>query len=210
MLRRRNVSSAVRSWGVELRSRLTRGRIKLDPTIVTWIWIAVGVLLIAAEIFVPGLVLVFGGVAAIAVGILRAIGLFESIPLSFLVWMVSSVLLVVAFRKTLMKVAPSEEKKGGHNEDTRAFGKVVDVLETCSESTGGRIRFEGTTWKARCLDGTIQAGSKARIVFRENLEWVIETAAVDAVDEDGPKGLPAAGETGLSVPVSTAEKTRDD
>ncbi len=177
----------------------------MDPTIITWIWFAVGLLLVAAELFVPGLVLVFGGVAAIAVGILRAIGLIESLPVSFVAWMVTSILLVLSLRKTLMKVAPSEEHVGDIDEHTRAYGKIVDVVETVQEDAdGGRIRYQGTTWKARSLRGTIESGQKARLSFLNNLEWQVEP--VDAADLPS---LPAKGETGDQVPaaLSTSEKS---
>lgn len=158
----------------------------MDGDVITLIWLAVGLLLIAFELFMPGLVVVFAGLGALAVAILRYVGVVEGLPASFITWLVSSVVMVLAFRSTLRKWFPAEESTKVENEDLDAFGKVVDVLEEVTESSSGapavgRVRFGGTTWAAVTAEGTIPKGAKAKLVYRDNLAWVVEP--VPALDE---------------------------
>lgn len=61
------------------------------------------------------------------------------------------------------------------DEDLDAFGTVVDVVETVRPDDGsGRIELRGSTWSATSVAGTLPVGSRARIIYRENLTWIIE------------------------------------
>lgn len=167
----------------------------MDSDIITLIWLAVGLLLIAFELFVPGLVVVFAGLGALAVAILRWVGVIEGLPASFITWMVSSVVMVLALRGTLRRWFPAEESRHVDNEDLDLFGKVVDVLEDVSEAApgvepSGRVRFGGTTWPAATAEGRIQKGAKARLVYRDSLAWVVEP--VPELDEGERDAVPPA------------------
>ncbi len=151
----------------------------MDSDVITLIWLAVGLLLIAFELFVPGLVVVFAGLGALAVAILRFVGVIEGLPASFIAWLISSVVMVLALRSSLKRWFPAEESRHVENEDLDAFGKVVDVLEEVSESGAGlevkgRVRFGGTTWPAVTPEGSIPKGAKAKLVYRDSLAWVVE------------------------------------
>lgn len=174
----------------------------MDPEIITYIWMAVGILLCAAEFLMPGLVVIFMGLASLAVGILRWIGLIEGLPESFMMWMVSSIAMVLLFRKAAMKWFPPEEEKDSFDEHADAYGKIVDVIDAIDETDSkGRIRFQGTSWPAICVEGSIQAGQKARIVYRDNLNWVVEP-----VEAEGGLALPQGGNPAAElVPKSTQD-----
>lgn len=61
------------------------------------------------------------------------------------------------------------------DEDVEAVGKIVEVVkEVGSGNDHGRIRFGGTTWPAVTKEGVIMAGKKARILYRDNLVWIVE------------------------------------
>src|SRR5690606_15809922 len=90
-------------------------------------------------------------------------------------WMVLSALLVVALRSVLQRFLPSESTHNASDEESMALGQVVEVMRTCTgDSTTGRIRYQGTTWMAQTLDGEIPAGSTARLLYRDNLAWIVE------------------------------------
>jgi membrane protein implicated in regulation of membrane protease activity len=148
----------------------------VDPEIVTWIWLAAGLLMMAVELMVPGLVLVFMGLAAVAVSILRFIGVVEGLPESFVLWMISSILLVATLRRAATKWFPSEKQRANVDDEERdAYGKEVTVLEEIGENhADGRIRYQGTSWPAISVKGTLPKGIRVRIVYRENLNWVVE------------------------------------
>lgn len=162
---------------------------------ITLIFLAVGLLLTAAELFLPGFVVIFAGLGAIAVAILRWVGVVEGLPASFVAWMVSSVVMVLALRSSLKRWFPPEESRHVDNEDLDLYGRVVDVLEEVGEASDGgeprgRVRFGGTTWPAVTAEGSIAKGAKARLLYRDGLAWVVEAAP--ALEEGTAELVPPA------------------
>jgi len=150
----------------------------MSPETITWIWLGAGIALMIAEIVVPGFVVIFLGAAAVLVAGLRWIGLVEALTTSFGLWIALSVAMAVGLRSLVARYISSERTVQPTDEDLAAFGKVVDVVALVSEDDStGRIRYSGTSWPARSLKGTLEPGSKARIVHRENLAWVVELVA---------------------------------
>lgn len=184
----------------DLRNTLTRAGDAADTEGVdpwTLAFLVGGVLLIGSEFVVPSLFTIFLGVAALLTAALRGVGLVESVPISFLLWSVLSLGLVVPFRSQVQRLMPggkSEVKKDRTDveHDRDAMGEVVDVVEDISdENDKGRIRFQGTTWNARMTNGSLKKGEKAQLVYREGALWVVEAVSesvkdvfgVDAVEE---------------------------
>jgi membrane protein implicated in regulation of membrane protease activity len=143
---------------------------------ITWLWLIAGILLIATELFLPGLVVCFLGAAAIIVAALRWFGLIPGLLESFTVWFVTSIVLLLGLRHFLLKWIPSESSYDLTDEDVIAVGSIVEVVETVSDSNKqGRIRFAGTTWPAITRGETLLAGQKAKLLYRDNLVWVVES-----------------------------------
>lgn len=161
---------------------------------ITLIWLVAGLLLCASELVAPAFITVFLGVSAIAVAALRAIGLLEGFPASFAVWLISSFVMILALRRLAVKWFPAQRNKASVDETASDFGQEVEVLADIDENhSEGRVRYQGTTWPATTPQGRIPKGKKARIVYRENLSWVVE-----AVD-DGPLELEAGSEARVPV-----------
>jgi membrane protein implicated in regulation of membrane protease activity len=130
----------------------------------------------------------FFGVAAILTGGLHAIGLVDSLPATLFVWAVTSVALVLPFRPMMQKLAgkaQSHKDRTDVDEDRDSMGEVVEVVEDVSEENDiGRIRFQGTTWQARCTTGTLKAGERAQLVYRQGSLWVVEPVAVEGAHRE--------------------------
>ncbi|MHC4944213.1 MAG: NfeD family protein [Planctomycetota bacterium] len=137
-------------------------------------WIITGAVLILAELIVPGLVLVFLGAGAFVVALLVWLGVIETWVIALITWFIASLLLLLVLRTLFQRLMPGEARKQSTDEDLDAYGEEVDVVETITPEKVGRISYRGTTWQAACYEITIEAGSKARIVYRENLIWVVE------------------------------------
>lgn len=167
--------------------------------ILTLVWLATGLLLMASELFLPGMVTVFLGASAVAVAILRFVGVVSDLPMSFLAWMVLSIVSVVGLRGALRRYFPPDESRGQTDEDLAAFGAIVDVVEDCgegdSEAPSGRIRFQGSTWPAMSASGVVKRGQKARLVYRENLTWVVEPLGSPLLEASWDEPVPV-GTTG--------------
>jgi membrane protein implicated in regulation of membrane protease activity len=143
-----------------------------------WFWVALGAVLLLLELVVPGMVLVFLGVAAWIVAGLVAAGLITAPLPMFTTWFLLSLGLVVALRGFLVRLFPSSHSRQDVDEDAEAEDQIVDVVtDIANDHTEGRVRFGGTTWAARALDEPLTAGSKARLMYREDLVWVVTPAA---------------------------------
>lgn len=172
---------------------LTSGRAAADTQGVdpwTLAFLVGGVLLIGSEFIAPSLFTIFLGVAALLTAALRGVGLVDSVPISFLLWSVISLGLVVPFRPLAQRFMPggkAEVKKDRTDveHDRDAMGEVVDVVEDVAEDhDNGRIRFQGTTWNARMTNGSLKKGEKAQLVYREGSIWVVEAVAADGAGRD--------------------------
>lgn len=152
-----------------------------------WIWLIGGLLLMVSELFLPGIVAVFLGAAAVLVAGLQAVGVIEGLMTSILVWMGLSVGLTVSLRRTVAKYLPAEvTKKNLSQGEADALGVEVEVLETVYEdNTEGRIRYQGTTWPATSTRGTIDKGAAATLVARDNLAWLVEPARLAKPERHG-------------------------
>ena len=188
-------------------------KMHLEPSTVTWIWLIAGILLTISEAIVPGFVIIFTGIAAILVAALRAAFGIESLAVCFSIWVPLSAFLIFAVGKIARKhlnggvtVAPDISAQEA------AFGEIVEVSSAIEKGPGseGRIRYQGTTWKARSLNGEdIPVGSKVRILDKENLCWIVapvQDAAQPAAGLQAPsENMSAADVKPLSDRVSSRE-----
>jgi membrane protein implicated in regulation of membrane protease activity len=147
----------------------------MSPDTITWLWLLGGIILLASELLLPGLVAMFLGLGAMVVALLRWLDLIDSLAYSFTAWFVSSLAFIIFLRSTLQRCVPSETSFTPLEEDTDLFGAVAEVVETVSPShSDGRISFRGTTWPATSDAAEIPTGGKVTILFRENLGWRVQ------------------------------------
>ena len=147
----------------------------MDSEILTWLFIGGGILLMLLEIFIPGGVALFLGFSGLTVGLLRWIGFLSDPFWAIFAWLFLSVSLTIAIRPFIRKYLKGERSFKFADEDYEAIDQVVQVVETVTDSdNSGRIRFQGISWQARTIEGTIEAGQMARISYRENTTWIVE------------------------------------
>ena len=132
--------------------------------------------LIVLELIVPGMVLVFLGAGALLVALLVWLGLVQTWVASITTWFIASLVLLLVLRGFFQRFISGDAETQSTDEDFDTYGKVVDVVEAIGPDKEGRIRYRGTTWQAACYDNTLEAGTKAQIVCRENLIWIVEPA----------------------------------
>lgn len=147
----------------------------MSADVINWIWFFGGILLIAAEIQIPHFYSGFFGIAALIVAVLRWLHLLESLEISLIAWAVISIVLLLSFRRMVVNRLSPEISVQSTDEDLEAIGEIVEVVTTISPADStGRIRFRGTTWPAVSSGKTIPAGTRARILYRDNLIWKVE------------------------------------
>ena len=147
-------------------------------------FLVLGLVLMVLEFVVPGLVVVFLGAAALVIAGATGLGLIEGWYAAFTAWFVTSLVMVLGVRSAFTRFLPGSAVRQLTDEDLDAYGEEVDVVETVTIKPGGRIRFRGSTWAAQTLQEELPAGTRAKVVARENLVWIVEPldgwAAVEA------------------------------
>lgn len=139
-----------------------------------YIWAAIGLLFMGAEFFLPGFVIFFFGVGSLVTAILSWIvpGLRSSITLQILLWLASSGLSLYFLRRYFSKIFRGNLIPSNENENEYA-GSTAVVVEAITPDEPGRIRFQGTTWKAVSYDESFDAGETVEILKEENLTFVV-------------------------------------
>jgi len=132
-----------------------------------WVWVLGGLVLLAAEAALPGgFFAVFFGIAAILVGLAKALGPGLPAPVEWLLFTVLSVGGLLLFRRPLVK---RFRLLRGRPVD-RLEGETAVVLEEIRPGDVGRAELRGSTWRARTSgDVALAAGRRCRVERVEGL-----------------------------------------
>lgn len=162
----------------------------MEADFLTWIFLGGGLLLMLLELLLPGGVALFLGFSGITVGVLRFLGLLSSTGGSIAAWLILSVGLTIAIRPFIKKYFRPESNFKYADEDYEAMDQVAEVIvDVNEEDNTGKIRFDGTVWRAKSLEGTIKAGEKVRIRYRENTTWIVESIGVKEPSKEQLRNL---------------------
>ena len=133
-----------------------------------WVWIVVGVVLLAAELLAieAQFYLVLLGIAALLTGLGVAVGLPGQPVAEWVVFLVLAVVLMFGVRRQLYgrlvgSPPPMYEV---------VVGEIATVAESIEPGAQGRARLRGTEWTARNVGrSALTEGQRARIERVENL-----------------------------------------
>lgn len=139
------------------------------------IWTIVGLLFIFVEFFIPGLVIAFFGVGALITALTTWIGITPSLSLQLIVFVVSSILLLILLRRLLKRtfLGDAQEETFDRNFNIE-IGKIVPVVEFIQPGeVGGKVRYQGTNWSASASE-PIAPGESVEIVGIDGLTLIVE------------------------------------
>ena len=128
-----------------------------------WHWIAAGIVMVIAELFVPMFFILWFGMGAMIVGLVMRI-MPLSTAMQFFLWAIFSIAMVFAWFRLFKN--PDRTKAGISKE---AFiGETGLITKEVSAMGKGMIRFQkpilgSDTWPV-IADDTIPAGERAKIV----------------------------------------------
>lgn len=139
-----------------------------------WSWWVLGLILLAAEILMPGVFLIWIGIAAIIVGCLSL--LFWNDPFwiwqtQILVFAVLAIGAAVLGRRLMARSAESDEpllNKRGES----LVGRTATLSEPISEGRG-RIKIDDTMWVVNGPD--LPVGARVRVVESTGRELRVES-----------------------------------
>ena len=132
-----------------------------------WIfWAVLGAILIIAEVFTTGFVLLWFGIGALAAGFAGLIGI-HSITLQFLIFAVVSIALTAASRTIFVNYFSREKSGGDLKSGVEGLpGKVGTVVSSSRGALNeGAVKVYGSTWTAYPADGEepLEAGDRVTV-----------------------------------------------
>jgi len=131
------------------------------------IWFLIGLGLVVAEFAVPGVILVFIGVAAWVVALLDWLGV-ESFSIQLWVFGLTSLGLVIFARRFVKGWFLGSETSAEGALDEEFIGKIVEVVKPIKDGGFGAVELKGARWKA-ISDSNFKEGDQAEVISRDNL-----------------------------------------
>jgi membrane protein implicated in regulation of membrane protease activity len=132
-----------------------------------WIlWTVLGGILIIAEIFTPGFVLLWFGVGALAAALAGLVGI-DSLTIQFLIFITVSVALTAASRTIFVNYFSREKTGSDLKTGVDALpGKVGTVVSSSRGALNeGAVKVYGSTWTAYPAEGEepLEAGDRVAV-----------------------------------------------
>ncbi|QSX33363.1 NfeD family protein [Shewanella avicenniae] len=141
-------------------------------------WLVIGVLMMLAELIIPGGIVVFLGLSSVIVAAALWLSLISGLPQAFTLWFILSIVLLLAFRQLTQKLVGGDSHVDNTDEELDIYNQVAMVKEAIGPGEHlGRVSFQGADWPALGDGSEIAAGSKVRVVCRENIALVVEPLA---------------------------------
>ena len=162
-----------------------------------WIlWTVLGLLLIIAEVFSTGFVLLWFGVGALAAALASVLGL--GYPFQFLVFFVVSVALTAASRTIFAEHFVRRRHEGGLKTGVESLPGKVGTVVTSSRGAlnEGAVKVFGSTWTAYPSPGEEPLEAGDRVVVDSIQGASIYVRRVGSEPDWRAKELPARGESG--------------
>src|SRR5215212_5373625 len=133
----------------------------------TWIiWTVLGVVLIVAEIFTPGFVLLWFGIGALVAAFAGLVGL-TSLSLQFLIFALVSISLTAASRTIFVNYFSREKTGSDLKSGVDALpGKIGTVVSSSQGALHeGAVKVFGSTWTAYPAEGEepLEAGERVTV-----------------------------------------------
>ncbi|ASY64261.1 putative activity regulator of membrane protease YbbK [Sinorhizobium sojae CCBAU 05684] len=140
-----------------------------------WNWWVLGLLLLAAEVLVPGVFLVWIGLAALITGTLSLL-LWDA---AFWIWQVQLIVFALLSMVAVLigrRIAATSEESDEPLLNKRAESLVgrTAVLEQPIAEGHGRVRLDDTTWAVEGPD--LPTGTRVRIVASTGRHLTVERA----------------------------------
>jgi membrane protein implicated in regulation of membrane protease activity len=134
-------------------------------------WFIIGLIIMLAELLLPGFILIFFGIGAWVTALGIALGLLPGFSGQLIVFLLSSVASLVLFRKKGKNYFQGKVsgKLGKYQSlDDIKGQRVVVVNPIRPKNVDGKVEYNGTFWTATA-DVELPKGAVVEIVERDNL-----------------------------------------
>lgn len=139
-----------------------------------WIWLTLGVLLAGLEMLVPGVYLVWLGIAAIVTGVLTGL-LHLSLPVQVIDFVSLSLIVAFSARRFLRDSPIVGADPLMNRRVARMVGQSAVVVQAI-EHGSGRVHFGDSEWIASGPD--VAVGERVRITGSDGATLLVEPVAL--------------------------------
>ena len=139
-----------------------------------WSWLSIGVLLMIAELFVPGTFIMWFGFGAVLTGLIVGIFGIASLTMQLLIFVVASVISLGIGIFVYDKVFGPNKEKGNQTRTgaQRFVGKTYIVSETIQNGKG-KVAVGDTVWLARSKK-KIAKGTEVVVIGVDGTQLLVE------------------------------------
>jgi len=141
-----------------------------------WAWWLLGLVLLAAELLLPGVFLIWIGIGALLTGLISLL-LWETSfwvwQLQFLVFAVLAVAATLAGRRYLSKGDIATDEPLLNQRGASLVGRTATLEQPIAEGRG-RIRLDDTYWSVMGPD--LPVGTKVKVVSGAGRDLIVEPA----------------------------------
>jgi len=136
-----------------------------------WLWIVVGLALLALEVLTPGIFVAgFFAAAAVLVGALTGVGLLDAVWMQWTLFGVVSVAALGLLRGRLQRGSAAD---AGHEVDS-LVGQWAVTLDDLPPGAVGKAELRGTSWSVQNIGQTgLVRGERCRIERVDGLQLLI-------------------------------------
>ena len=139
------------------------------------LWLGSGIFLMATELLLPGLVMVFVGMGALTVALGMYFGYIDGNIQQFITFFISSIIYLLTLRFLVLRFVPTVTRKENIDEDEEVMGSIVEIVADINSGEFGRVEHSGSSWQARAEgDQTILKGEQVKIIGRDNITWIVQ------------------------------------
>ncbi len=135
-----------------------------------WAWLALGLVLAAAEMAIPGVFLIWMAGAAILTGLVSWV-LPIGLPWQILLFAVLAIILVFLGRRWLSSHPVVSADPMMNDRGARSVGEIVMVTQAI-EAGSGRVRLGDSEWMAKGPDAA--AGTRMRVAGHQGSVLLVE------------------------------------
>ncbi|MEO8448025.1 MAG: NfeD family protein [bacterium] len=137
------------------------------------IWFVAGIFFLLAEIIMPGFIIFFFGIGSLLTALATYVFNIESVFVQIIIFIVSSVLSLIFFRKVFSKLFQGKVSGQKDLKDEFIGKRAIVVHEIIPNSLKGKVEFNGTNWEADS-DNFIGKDSVVEIVARKDLKLIVK------------------------------------
>ncbi len=138
------------------------------------IWFIAGLLLVFAELIVPGFIILFFGVGALVTSLVAWLMPESSFVLQGWTFAIVSIVSLFVGRRFFRKALSGKRYDDGADaDDDGVVGCPAEVVEAISPLVPGRVSVRGVEWPARS-EAELPVGQRVKVVGRENITLIVQ------------------------------------